>query len=402
MSSLSSEGAPRAVWFWLLALMLGFFLFAASAPSPIYPIYQRLWHFSSITLTAIYSVYALGALVALLVTGRLSDHVGRRRIVIVALMIQIAGIGAFLPADGIGALYVARVVQGVGTGVAAGAISAWLVDLQPPDSPGFGGFVTGVALIAGLGAGAVGAGLLVEYAPDPLHLVYWVLIIVFALALALTPFIPDSVEHTPGAMQSLRPQIGVPQAARTTFVALAPSLIATWALGGFYLSLGPLLAVSLLERDSRIAGGLVIGALMGAGATASALARKSDARVMVIRGSLVLIVGVSISLFAVAIGSTAGLYVGSVAAGLGFGPAFSGIIRSLTPLAPPAQRSALLASLYVLVYASFSVPTVLAGIAVAYFPLPGTTYIYGLVVITLAAVTTAAVWRGTSSSAIAP
>jgi MFS family permease len=185
----------------------------------------------------------------------------------------------------------------------------------------------------------------------------------------------------------------LPRAARSAFVALAPSLIATWALGGLYLALGPSLAASLLEADSRIAGGFVILALMGAGAAASAVVHAADAGAMVIRGSLVLIAGVAVTLLAVALGSTAGFYAGSVIAGLGFGPAFSGVMRSLAPLAPPDERGALLASIYIAIYLSFSVPTVIAGIAVARYSLRGTTFVYGVAVMALAAITTVAVSR---------
>lgn len=388
----------RAPSFWLLAVMLASFLFAASAPSPLYATYEATWHFSSITLTEIYAVYAFGALAALLVTGRLSDHVGRRNIVLLALVFQIAGMIAFVAADGVGMLYLGRVLQGVGTGIATGAISAWLLDLRPPANPGLGSLVGGVAPLAGLAAGALGSGLLVQYGPDPLRLVFALLAIVFALALALMAVIPDVVERTPGWRRSLRPQIGVPPAARPLFVALAPSLIAVWALGGLYLSLGPSLATSLVQTDSRILGALVIVALMGAGAVSSAVVRAADPRSIVIGGSLVLLVGVGITLIAVALGSIVGLYAGSVIAGLGFGPAFSGIVRSLAPLAPPDMRGALFAAIYALLYLSFSVPAILAGVAVTSYGLRDTSYAYGVLVMALAALTTIAVSRARAST----
>jgi MFS family permease len=384
---------PRNASFLLLAALLGLFLFAASAPSPLYAVYQAKLGFSSTTLTAIYAVYALGALVALLTTGRLSDHLGRRRVVVLALVIQIAGLVAFIAAQGVGMLYLGRILQGVGTGIATGALSAWLLDLQPPDNSRLGSLVGGIAPVAGLAAGALGSGLLVEYGPEPLRLVFWLLTLVFMLALAAMPITPDLVERNPGWLRSMRPQISVPAGARSLFAALVPSLIAIWALGGLYLSLGPSVAISLLKTNSRIAGGLVIAGLMGAAAVASALVRAAEPRVILIRGSLVLIAGVGITLIAVAMGSITGLYAGSVIAGLGFGPAFSGIFRSLAPLAPPEKRGALLASIYVVLYPSFSVPAIIAGIAVTQFDLRTTTYVFGLIVMALAAVTTVVVYR---------
>ena len=38
----------RAASFWLLATVFAFFLFAAGAPSPLYVVYEAMWHFSSL------------------------------------------------------------------------------------------------------------------------------------------------------------------------------------------------------------------------------------------------------------------------------------------------------------------------------------------------------------------
>src|SRR2546426_12709227 len=122
----------RVASFWLLATVLAFLLFAASAPSPLYVVYQARWHFSSLTLTAIFGVYALALLAALLITGRLSDHLGRRPVVLLALGVQIVSMVAFIAARGVGTLFAARVLQGRGPGPATGALSAGALHLQPP------------------------------------------------------------------------------------------------------------------------------------------------------------------------------------------------------------------------------------------------------------------------------
>lgn len=387
------------VSFWLLAILLGFLLFAASAPSPLYGIYEAMWHFSPIILTAIYAIYALAALVASLTTGRLSDHLGRRPVLILALLIQIAGMVAFILARNVGALFAGRFLQGLGTGVAAQAISAWLLDLQPINNPRIGGLIGGISLLAGLAAGALGSGLLVQYGPDPLHLVFWLLIGIYLLALLTMFVIPDISLRTPGWLKSLTPQIGVPPVARPLFVALVPSLIAIWALGGLYLSLGPSLAISLLHTNSHIAGGLIILALMGGGAMAATLLRTVDPNMIVTQGSIVLIVGVGLTLLAVLANLPVGLYIGSLVAGIGFGPAFSGIFRSLTMQAPSDKRSALISAIYLIVYIAFGIPAVIAGVMVARFGLRDTTYAYGLVVMVLATITLVAVSRRNKSLA---
>lgn len=393
MKGRDASNASKTASFWLLAVLLGFFLFAASAPTPLYGIYAKLWRFSSTTVTTVYAVYAAGALTALLTTGRLSDHLGRRSVVMAALVIQAAGMLAFIAADGVAWLYLGRVLQGVGTGVATGAISAWLLDLQPPDNPRRGSLVAGIALMAGLGAGALGSGLLVQYAPNPMDLVFWLLIGVYAAGFASMPFLPDVVQRGPGWLQSMRPQVGVPSVARAPFAASAPSLIAMWALAALYLSLGPSVVNSLVRTRNLAVGVLVIVALMMVGAVASAFVANMEPRTLVIRGSLALVLGVGVTLIGVVADSAAGLIAGSAVAGLGLGPAFSGVMRTLGPLAPLEKRGALFAALYIVIYFAISVPAIAAGVAASHYGLRDTTYVFGLVVMVLAMITTLAVSR---------
>jgi MFS family permease len=396
-----ARGLPKTPAFWFLAVLLGMFLFAASAPSPLYALYAKRLHFSSTTVTAIYAVYAAGALGALLLTGRLSDHLGRRPIVFLALLIQIAGMIAFIRANGIGALYLGRVLQGTATGIASGAISAWLLDLEPPERPRLGSLLAGIALLAGLGSGGLISSLLVQYGPDPLRLVFWILIGVYAVGLVGIMISPDVVEHHPGWLPSMRPHVSVPQAARAQFFATTPSLVAIWSLGGLYLSLGPALAVLLVKSTDRVFGGLVIAALMGGGAIASAFVQKVKPRALLTNGSTIVVAGVGLTLLGVLVDAAIVLYAGSLLAGLGFGPAFSGAVRSLGPLAPPEERGALFAAIYIVVYVAISVPTIAAGLGSTKYGLKHTAYVYGLVVMVLAATTAVAVSRRARSEAVA-
>jgi MFS family permease len=245
--------------FWLMAVTLGFLLFASSAPSPLYVVYQAQWHFSALTLTSVFAVYVVALLLSLVLAGSLSDRVGRRPVLLGALVVQVAAMVLFAAAHDVGVLFAARIVQGLATGVATGALSAVLIDLQPEGRPHLGALLSAAAPPLGLAAGALGSGLLVEYGPDPLRLVYWLLVAVFVLAIAVVAAMPETVErHRGGWAQALRPHIGIPHQARATFFAVAPVMVATWALGGLYLSLGPSLAAQVTGSTNLVWGGLVI------------------------------------------------------------------------------------------------------------------------------------------------
>jgi hypothetical protein len=259
--------------------------------------------------------------------------------------------------------------------------------------------IGGLAPIAGLALGALGSGLLVQYAPDPLHLVYWLLIAVYVAALVAIISMPDLVARRQGWVGSLRPRVAVAAPARRAFATMTPVLVAVWAVAGLYLALGPALTISLLGTKDRVLGALVIAVLLGAGTLSASLVRRKAPEAIVVPGSLVLMLGVGLTVGAVASGSGVGLYLGTLIAGLGFGPAFTGAFRSIAALAPPNARAALLAALYVVIYLSFSLPAIAAGIAVSLVGVRPTLYGYGAVVIVLAGATTVALGRQTRSAA---
>jgi MFS family permease len=377
----------RSVAFWTLAAILAALLAAASAPSPLYVVYQARWGFSALTLTLVFAVYVLALLSALLCAGAVSDRIGRRPAILVALALQMVAMVAFILADSVGWLFAARVVQGVATGVATSALGGAIVDFQPEDRR-VAPLVNSVAPMIGLGAGALLAGLLVQLAPSPMRLVYWVLLGVYVVATLAVLAMPETVSRQPGWWRTLVPKVAVPAGMGPTFAAVAPGLIAVWALGGLYLSLGPSLTVSLLHSDSHLVGGLVIVALAGAGAIATVALRTLAPRSATVGGSLVLLAGVGLTLIAIRAHSTVAFFAGSVIAGAGFGPAFAGAFRTLTAGAPPGERAALIAAIYVVSYLAFSLPAIAAGVEVTHSGLRDTATGYAAAIMALAALAT--------------
>src|SRR5215472_14557667 len=103
---------PRSTAFWLLGATSLVFLFASAAPSPLYVVYQAKWGFSAITLASVFAVYALALLLALVTVGALSDHIGRRPVLLASLLVEIAAMIVFVRVGDVSWLLVARAVQG--------------------------------------------------------------------------------------------------------------------------------------------------------------------------------------------------------------------------------------------------------------------------------------------------
>jgi len=241
---------PRA-GFWLAAGVLFLLFFGAAAPAPLYGVYQAQWRFSATTLTAVFAVYALALLVTLLVFGSLSDYLGRRRVITVALAAAAGACGLFLAAHGVGLLFAARALQGAAVGTATSALGAALIDLQPAGS-GLAPVVTGAAGFLGLAAGGLGTSALVQYGPAPTHLVWWLLLGASTVAAVAVLAMPETAPGHPGVLASLRPRVAVPGQARGAFAVALPCVIAVWALSGFVLSLGPSLTAQVLRSPNLL------------------------------------------------------------------------------------------------------------------------------------------------------
>lgn len=358
-------------------------MFAVSAPSPLYSVYQARWHFSETTLTAVFAVYALALLVTLLFTGALSDHLGRRPVILAALAVEIVGMVMFIVAGGVTLLFVARILQGVATGVVTSALSAGMIELQPDGDGRLAPLVNSSAPSLGLAAGALVTSALVQYGPAPTRLVFWLLVGCFVAGAAGVMAMPEPGSRRPGALAALRPRAGVPREARRSFLVALPCLVSLWALGGFYMSLGPSLAARLLHSQNLLWGGLAIFLVTGTGAAASIALRGSSPHTAMANGCVALLAGLGVTVTGIATGTGAAFLAGSAVAGLGFGLAFLGAFRTLSALAAPQERAALIATIYVVSYLAFSVPVVIAGVAATHAGLHDTSLAYGGALIAL-------------------
>ncbi|WP_432509435.1 MFS transporter [Kineococcus auxinigenes] len=352
---------PERAAFWLVAATLALLVSASSAPSPVFPVYQQEWGLSATTVTVVFAVYAGTLLLALLTVGSLSDHLGRRTVVLAGLAGVLVALAGFLLAGSAAWLIAARALQGVGTGAAIGALGAWLLDLGGARTT-LAQTLNGAAPPVGLMVGGLGAGLLVQYAPAPARLVYAVLAVLLVACAVLLLAAPETSPRTPGVRASLAPSVRVPAATRPVLVALAPALTGSWALGGLFLGLGPSVAATVLGRTDHLVGGLVVASLTGTGALVGVLTRNLPARRVALAGSAAFLVGPALLVVALQSASTPLFFTASVVSGLGFGAAFQGGLRAVVATAPAAERAGVLSAVYVMCYLAFGVPSVVGGL----------------------------------------
>lgn len=228
---------PRDIGFAGISAAMVAILVAAGSPTPLLPIYEKQWGFAPWMLTLAFGVYAIALLAAIVVIGSLSDHIGRRPLMIGALALELVAMLVFLFAPSIGWLIVARVIQGVATGAASSSLSAAVVELAPEHRKKLGALMTGMAPLAGLGIGALFAGILAQFVSAAAFSVWLVLVVVMAIGTVFTVFTPETSTRKPGAVASLIPRVSVPAQVRGLFTSTLPGTISAFFLMALFLGL---------------------------------------------------------------------------------------------------------------------------------------------------------------------
>ncbi|PSK67351.1 Multidrug resistance protein MdtL [Micromonospora sp. MH33] len=382
-------------------------LAASSAPTPLYPLYQQQWKLSELTISVVFAVYPVGLLLALLLAGTLSDRYGRKPVTVIALIVQAVAMLLLAVAAGPGLLIAARAVQGIATGVAIGAVGAALLDLEAPGRPGRGALANSVAPPAGMALGVVAATVLVYLRPENAVMIYLALAALFIAGAAMLLTGPEPRLRPPGSMRPSTPatanattgathissapppprrQLRVPATARRELRILAAAMVAVWALGGFYSSLGPSLLLHIAPDLPLAAGGLIFLAVTVTAVPAVLLTRAAP-RAAVRVGSLAVPLAAVLTVAALHGGGPPALLGGAVLAGAAFGMVNQGSVRIITAPAGERHRAAVVAVCSIVNYLAMSLPAVAVG-AVARTSGPATaTHVYavGTVLLGLAA-----------------
>jgi MFS family permease len=353
---------------------------SSSAVTPLYHLYQASMQIAPLWITIVFASYVASLLAALLTVGGLSDYVGRRPVILAALLLNAAAMILFSEARDVGQLILARMVQGLCVGIGTTAMGAAILDTNRARGP----LLNSITAFLGMTAGSLGAAALITFAPDPLHTVYEVLLGWTALMIVLLYVMPESSTRKTGALASLRPHVRVPPQSRAILARLTPANVAAWALGGLYLSLMPTVVATVMGVATPWVGGVVVATLMLSGAIAIVTFRDWPARRLIVISTSTLGLGVAVSIIGIEQQRVAALLAGTVIAGAGFGSTFSGTLRTLLPTAEPHQRAGLLSAFYLQSYLAFALPAVVAGLSVPRIGLSTTAYIYGAVIILLA------------------
>ncbi|HWK68310.1 MAG TPA: MFS transporter [Rhizobiaceae bacterium] len=332
-------------------------LFLNNAPTPLYPIWQSEYHLGTAATTAIHSAYPVGTIVGLLFGGKLADQLGRRGVLFAAGISGLMGAALLLAFDTFLPLLLARLVNGIATGLFSGPITAAMVELEPKGDHGRASWAAALITTVSASIGTFAATAIVSLAITvqlALTLPFILQGALYAIAIAVILGLPETLPSV--YLRRLRDadflprSISVPPGIRREFRFAACAAFTVWALTGLWLGLGSALAVSVLGQGNLFHGGAAASVMLASAGGVQVASPKLTDRISIQIGMCVTIFALfSIAAFILS-RSVQILYLSTVLAGCGQGLAWLGAARLVNRVAMPSRRAETVSALYVVVY----------------------------------------------------
>lgn len=344
----------------LLAYAFAAIMLGTTIPTPMYALYAEQMDFSMVTTTVIYAAYAGGVLFALLVFGRWSDVIGRRPLLLGGVAAALISAGVFLAADSVPLLLVGRVFSGLSAGVFTGTATAAVIEAAPPHWRTRAAAVATVANVGGLGAGPMIAGVLVEYAPQPLHLSFVVHIALASLAGLAVLLAPET---SPRSGRIALQRLSVPSEVRSVFILAAIAGFAGFAVTGLFAAVAPSFVVDVIGIDNQAVAGLIAGSIFAASSLTQIVTNSMEPQRALAIGCGILVAGMATLAVALQLSSLVGLVAAAVVSGVGQGMSFSRGLAAISERSPAERRAEVNSTYFVIGYVAISLPVIGEGLA---------------------------------------
>jgi Major Facilitator Superfamily len=357
-------------------------------PTPLWTLYQQRDGFDTFMITVVFAAYAVGVIMSLFFAGRLSDRLGRRAIMLPAILLEILSAVLFIVWNDLTGLITARVVSGLGIGLLSTSATVHLLELhylaRPGESRVRADIVSTAANLGGFAFGALLSGLLVQFVPMPLYTPYITFLVLLIIAAVATSFVPETLVRQTGAARQIRSRREgkrVPREARPRY--LAAGALAFGALGmlGMFAALASSLIAAELRHTSPALTGAVVAVTFASSAGGQLLIRRMNHGVQVRIGTALMVVGTvgyASSLSAV---SPVLRVAGGIIAGAGAGMLFKQALGLGASLAHRGLGGEALAGLLLLGFLGLALAPVGIGVVTLVLPLTTALVIFAAVIV---------------------
>ncbi|MCO7175751.1 acetolactate synthase small subunit [Sporolactobacillus kofuensis] len=374
-SKLSALFSKPVVAFWLVAYSLFITLLGTNIPSPLLALYRTQWHLTAGSVTLLFAIYALVVIPTIIISGQLSDQLGRKKLLIPGVFFTVFGSLLFAFSTNFTMLLLSRIFQGISVGMLNGVAVAALTELDPKQNRIKAAFVGSMAVTIGNALGPVLSGLLGEYAPFPMKLAY-----IVHMFLAIPGFIGlfymrEQIKRS-GMIKLHRP--AVPYTIMKRFYLSGMTSFIAWSIMSLMLSIIPSYADELVGSANLAVAGVIVALVLSVSTISQIVLKRLPLQQLSIVGFIVMIAGLVALVAVLETKSLIFLFLTTVLIGFGHGPAFAGSLALTNHISPNESRGDIIASFYLLTYLGVSLPILGLGFVAQWIGLTGAIILYTL------------------------
>ncbi|WP_413738891.1 MFS transporter [Sodalis sp. RH21] len=335
--------------FWVAAAVVAHTIWTSAAPAMTYPLYASEWGLNTTQTATIFAIYPIVVVAILICFGNVSDYIGRRTTMLLGLGASLIGVLLFAVAPSLGWVYIGRAFMGIGVGLSAGPSTAAVIEFSAPGQAKKASAITTVAQAVGLALATLIGGALIQYAPFPTRLNFWLLLAIIMLIFIATWFLPR--HNGNGGAGRWRPRSpSVPPGLGNVVLAAVAAVVSAYAIGTVGLSLGAQIARDLIGSGNVLLNGATMSVFAIVLGAVGLLCKSMTSRASIAVGGICTVVGMAFLTASVALHSLL-IFLGFlVAAGCGYSLLFMGGLGLINTYAPTHNRGGTLSTVYLVAY----------------------------------------------------
>lgn len=345
--------------FWLVAYSLFITLLGTNLPAPLYALYRKQWNLSSGKITLIFAAYALVVIPTIVISGQLSDRIGRKKVLIPGVLFSIIGSISFSLSEGLGMLLLSRLFQGLSVGMLNGVAVAAMTELDTKQNRTRSAFIAAIAVTVGNALGPILSGLLGDYAPFPTKLSYIIHALLAVPSIIGLFYIHEKMKPSLSPIQLHKPH--VPRDIRKPFYISSTTSFIAWSIMSLMLSIIPSYLGTLVGKSNLTISGAVIALVLGLSTLHQIMLRKQPIRTLIVIGYTLLCFGLAGMVLTIMTKSIWFLILTTVLIGLGHGPTYAGSLALINEVSPNNSRADIISTFYVVTYLGVSIPILILG-----------------------------------------
>lgn len=349
-----------------LALCIG--TMGTALASPLYPIYQQLWHLLPSHITYIFVTYMLGCLATLLFLGRTSNSIGFLKTLELGLVIITLGLLLSMFANNVLWLSLGRFIIGIASGLMTTSALIGLMWSIPESHKSHAPQLSSVITAVGFGLGPLVGGLIAQFSATPLFTPYIPIIVGAMLCFVGLLRLPQP-EFSAQAF-SIAPHLERPEAQfHAEFYITGLTAFCAFAAFSLFASLSPSFVQFIIPWHGPLVSGLAITCILLISAMVQYFSRSIPARKCLNYGLYTLLFSLLILGLCIYLHWSFLFFISDVMVGVGHGLALIGAFGLIHAMTNLHNRAAVMSTYLFVAYLGTILPILAVGYLADHFGL---------------------------------